>query len=1436
MLTEEHLPRPGSELVEPDFDLAELGSEPTHGRATRWWLAAAFALALAAFVPEAFGRQVFDTKIDLTVDPYSFLHHLLYIWDPNAWFGSVRNQIQGYAFPSAPFFIVGHTLAIPAWLVQRVWMAIVVTVAFWGFVRLAEELDIGSLESRLAGGAIFALWPTFTILVASNSVAAAPGALTAWVTIPLVRASRSGAPIRGAALSAVAVLFMSGTNAADTFYALLIPALFLITRAPSARKRSLIGWWVVCVGLATAWWIFPLFFLGAYGFNFLPFVEQSVTTTSTSSATTALDGTNIWLAYLNLDKLAWEQGAITIVSLPITIIGAALVAATGLWGLASREIRERRFLVVSLALFAVGSMVAYWGPLGGPWSQPILRLMNGPLAPLRSVHKLGPSIALVSALGIAHALSKLFQWKPRHVTRTTWQFMAGCITVAMVLSLATPYLMGRATNKYSFTAIPSYWYKVADFLARESPRNTALVLPGSSHGNYVWGWSVDNPLEALASSPWTTDENVPFGGPGSTRMIDAIELDLSTGTANPGLPALLRRSGIKYIVVQNDIQWQLSDSPSPLEVHRVLNDSGFTPVAQFGPAIRTPTTDVPTLQLNGNGPSVSYPAVQIYQASSLGGNNGANAPVATYPVSSAALVSGGPEAIEQLLQQGVLGESQAAILAGNWHGRYHGPLFAVTDTLRRQDTNFGFVNDNTSYTYTATGETPDLAGLPNTPSPPAQLLPFTGVQHQTVAVLKGAKSITASSTSSIFLSLPEYNPTNVFDGESSSGWITGSPNGAVGEWIQIDFDHPVNPKGTRVKFISGSGQAIPTRVRVSTDRGAVLTNVSTSNRGQLVNVPTGTARYLRVTFVSVKGSTTEQAGIRSISIPGVHVQSLLKPPEESAGSNARQFVFSFKAQPYDVNDLLRVGSEPVMERVFSTPRGISTYITGQALPRPGSALNALLGTSKLTITASSTLGNLPAFRPQNLIDDSKNTAWIANSTAASIHMRWPTVQKLSSLSLIGQQVGNFTTSPIKEVLISSPAGSRLLHVATSSNHATLHFAPLKTNSVTISFPKVQVRLVRGVLGGVVTAPVGLAELDFPALAKYRVVPPNPASSFSVPCGFGPPLDLDGTTYQTSLGKDPSRPATIGDLLALKPLSLAICPLKPVTLNSGPHDLVAPAGPMPFNVSALTIKELGVPTVRHAVARQARVLSWGPESRTLTMTSGPGTYLEVHQNYNVGWTATLNGKSLTPVRLDGWQQGYLVPAGRGGTVQLTFGPERLYALGMGLGALGVILLLLIAFGVLGKRRGVDLEPSLPWSKRVPLWLSIGLSAVVIFAIGGPLVLAVPVLVLIGTRRPAWLPWVALVSMTAAGVIAAIHPGSGALSQTGAFSAPAQACAVIALLAVLVPVVGWRSSGREQRESSHQSGEPNDALVGLPDDTREYEPAGGRNGDHADGGTS
>jgi arabinofuranan 3-O-arabinosyltransferase len=247
----------------------------------------------------------------------------------------------------------------------------------------------------------------------------------------------------------------------------------------------------------------------------------------------------------------------------------------------------------------------------------------------------------------------------------------------------------------------------------------------------------------------------------------------------------------------------------------------------------------------------------------------------------------------------------------------------------------------------------------------------------------------------------------------------------------------------------------------------------------------------------------------------------------------------------------------------------------------------------------------------------------------------------------------------------------------------------------------------------------------------------------------------------------------------------------VPLDAGSHQLIAPISQTPFTVSSLTIKQVvPVPASNH-VARAARVVSWGAESRKVAIGSGSATYLEVHQNYNAGWTATLNGKSLTPVELDGWQQGYVVPAGKGGVVQLKFGPERLYLIGLLIGALGVLLLLLLALGVILRHRGKTLEPSLPWRAEIPLWLSLVAAGAVMFVAGGPMVLAVPILALLGSRRPTWLPWLAALGMTAAGVIAGFNPGTGALSRAGSFSAAAQICALIALAAVLVPIITRRN---------------------------------------------
>ena len=94
---------------------------------------------------------------------------------------------------------------------------------------------------------------------------------------------------------------------------------------------------------------------------------------------------------------------------------------------------------------------------------------------------------------------------------------------------------------------------------------------------------------------------------------------------------------------------------------------------------------------------------------------------------------------------------------------------------------------------------------------------------------------------------------------------------------------------------------------------------------------------------------------------------------------------------------------------------------------------------------------------------------------------------------------------------------------------------------------------------------------------------------------------------------------------------------------------------------------------------------------------------------------------------------------------------------------------------------------------------------IFVAGGPVAIAVPVLAYLAwrlSRAPrrtspgAWLPWVAFGAMVASGLLSAVRPFGGGL--IGSFGGPAQACALIALAAALMPP--WPAPAGEGGHSS------------------------------------
>ena len=206
--------------------------------------------------------------------------------------------------------------------------------------------------------------------------------------------------------------------------------------------------------------------------------------------------------------------------------------------------------------------------------------------------------------------------------------------------------------------------------------------------------------------------------------------------------------------------------------------------------------------------------------------------------------------------------------------------------------------------------------------------------------------------------------------------------------------------------------------------------------------------------------------------------------------------------------------------------------------------------------------------------------------------------------------------------------------------------------------------------------------------------------------------------------------------------------------------------------------------RRFVHRGRPASSTGARPRTVAVGAGPPTYLQLAQNYSGGWVAAFHGRTLEPVRLDGWEQGWILPGGAAGTVTMTFTPDAPYRVGLAIGALLLVVLALLAL-IRGGRP--ELEAVGP-RRRLPRWALAAGALVVGVAVAGWVALALVPLV-VAARR--WgtdvMAVVAGLGATAAGVMVALDPNTNPALSAGAFGAPAQIASLIALGAVLATVV-------------------------------------------------
>ncbi len=1257
-------------------------------RAVEWGRHVAVALVLAtlAFMQEP-GRIVPDTKVDLVLNPLGLLTRALSLWEPLGFAGQVQNQGYGYLFPMGPFFLVGDLVNAPEWIWQRLWWSLLLFTAYLGTYLLAKALGVGSPGTRILAGLAFALAPRVVASIGAISSETLPVAISPWVLLPLVWAARDGRWARGGLFSGVALLLAGGVNAAATLVLCIPPALYLLTRAPGRSRRRLTAWWALGSVLACAWWLGPLVLLRAVSPPFLDYIEDASVTTRFSSLPQAIRGAEHWLGYLaDTSGPVWRSGWF-LVTVPVVILYTVVVAGLGLTGMALRSLPERAFIT---ALALVGLLLltfGYVGSVDGLLAETARNLLDGPLVAFRNTHKFDPVLRMAIALGLAHVLARAFAFARGREGWGIVPYAVAALALLGVAGTAFPAYVGQLASRGSFASVPDYWVEASDYLEqRTTDGGRALLVPGTPFANYLWGAPRDEPLQALGRVPWLVRDAIPLTPPATIRMLDALQARWASGRESPGVADQLAAAGVKFLVIRNDLDTAAGRAPSPSVVHEALRgSSGLRLVADFGPLVGGQLDDGAVVD---RGLSQPYRAVEVYEVMPYAGL------VSTSPMSSVPVVVGGPENVVDLRDAGII-DAAPALLDGDGLAEATGPLIQ-TDGIARRESTPGRVDDNSSARLTV-----DEDGVLGRRVLDYRVFPDD--RATAPARWMGEGVVTASSSSSQVNSTGgarrSASPAAGLDGDLFTAWW---PALGIQEptWWQVAWPTPRVLPALRIAIDDAIPPPRARAIEVSTSGGVAEYAVPESG---IVEVPAGSLPT-DVLRISPLGPAGTRLGLREIvGLPPERRTAVVPVPSRAPDVTA--LTSSVDGRPWCVHppaavictDLIgRSGEEDgSIDRIAALPAGDPLMIEVRAVPRPGSSLDALVAkadtaTGGVMVAAASSSGVAdPEGGPRAAIDRDLETAWIARSTDNDprLALEWGTERPVAGLQL-RQRLGAPISRPIS-ASVRFPGGE--VRSGRFDDRGLLVFdAPVRAASMTVSFPLVQdVFSVDPATGSGVVLPVGITDLR--VLGAIDLQPDSAVSTLvEIPCGEGPALTIGNVLLPTE-GETNAR-----DLVQRRPATFTPCGVTAGEPTTGGTVRVLATGGDRWSVQQVIIGDVTI--VDQAPEVQANVTTWGSTARSVAVPArDEATLLVVRENANSGWAAYLDGAELTVARPDGWQQGWVMPPGEAGTVELRMRAGPWYQAALVLG-LVCALVLVVGAGIAARRRpgAVESGGSLrPW---------------------------------------------------------------------------------------------------------------------------------------------
>jgi len=1202
------------------------------------------ALALAVTLADGAERWIADFRFEHNHNPARWLSQMASIWDPGRGFGATRSEV--YLAPTL-FFGLFRGIGLSAAVVQRLFHAALLATVGTGTVALLRAWSPRIGIMHLVAG-LYVMFSPFAVGFLLPSGLFLGYAMLPWILLLAVRGIRGDGVWWSAAALTLLVTAMGTVDRGGLLFstaAVVVLALYLVAVERTATIGSAWAWaWrTAVVGIpALAVSLAGLAFTAEATAQDLRETELANAVSVAASWPESFRGLGFWLLYLR-DASGWAKPqtlaysnerwlyAVTFVVPVVALVALALV-------------RRRERIFFGMLLMAGLVLMVGTHPIGdpSPWGR-ALGWMYQRLPPsqiLRNGYKAGALSTLAQGALVGMAASEFTtRWSRASPTRgfIGRRVLAMSALLAIFAALSQPiWANGLYDETPGYSEIPQYQLDAMAWLDEQPGDARVFFAPGGHRLGFRWGSVNDDILDSYLHRPSVIDTALHTSRPINADIIGALEGALLNRSYEPGLASNLgQRLGIEYIVLRNDVNWQVWGQARPIQYQEFRNDPTVEQVAVFGFAGEN-TTAFGDVSLEA-GIEQALAPVEIYRISDPGPT------VTTIEPGPPLLVSGDGEALPLLARNDRLDTTQPVRFTGSMtpseirSAVEGGAPVLITDTNRRV----------VEYITMSQQQGPTLTAADSPVRSVSSLFDVPG--SQTVAKYGAASGVEASTSVSISGDAAPWNrPALGIDGSTETTWLVGGLTNPIGERFRVVLSEPTEVSGIRLTA-AAPGQPGSRRLAEATlllsDGSALAARLNDGRYS--IDFDTKTLEWVEVVISRLEGAGLGPVGIASLQLVDVDLRESLVLPTDAfrADGTPADFPVGYAFERIIGNGPVDVERE--MRREFQTISRAPLTIEGH-LRLGGSVPESLLVDLeglRVSATGSSRFRGLLAFRGNAAVDGDPETAWIVDATQpASLDLTFTprTVRRLDIRARFG--AGFSRLSVVTASIDGRPIGRvEVGEVPCSTSQCTLAI-PLVLDEPILGGTTVRLTMESADGAASFERPIRIDEVELNGATNQPILMPGDSG-----CRSGL-IEVDGQSIDIRFD------ATERSLVQGARTPFTAC--SPLQLSEGAHRFESASGILVDDVTLLP--QSFVVRDRLPSSRTSTITAVDPTTWTGQVSASRGSWLVLRQSFEPSWRATVAGNDLgLPHNVDGFNAWELPNTVARADVRIELTTQRLY---------------------------------------------------------------------------------------------------------------------------------------------------------------------------------